>query len=75
MGQRYYFGNRVAKHRAEYVKPHASQNYYTTHQSGWVQFSRLDTAVAAGTFEFTAYRTSENDSVVITEGRFDIGRG
>lgn len=48
--------------------------YTTSSVSGWVRFSRIDTTVAAGTFAFTAYRNGQKDadSVVITDGRFDI---
>jgi hypothetical protein len=52
----------------------ASDYYITSSSSGWVRFSRIDTAVAAGTFAFIAYRNGQKgaDSVVITDGRFDI---
>jgi hypothetical protein len=50
--------------------------YTTTVGSGWVRFSRVDTAVAAGTFALTAYIDGQQgkDSVVFTEGVFDIAR-
>jgi len=47
-----------------------TNEYKTGKQSGFIQFTRLDKDVAAGIFQFTAYYN--NDSVTITEGRFDI---
>jgi hypothetical protein len=73
----YNLGSEVGSHYAVYAikgKGQPSIQYRTSASSGWVRFSRVDTAVSAGTFAFTAYTETPNglDSVVITEGVFDI---
>lgn len=57
---------------AQYYSDAANPYFITKDGSGWIRFTRVDSAIAAGTFEFTAY--FNNDSVRITEGRFDIAR-
>lgn len=64
----YYFTSETTNNYAQYFP--SSANFITDNNSGWIRFARLDTEVAAGTFEFTAYHNG--DSVKITEGRFDI---
>lgn len=66
----YYFASETSGNYAQYLP--SSANFITGSNSGWIRFVRLDTEVAAGTFEFTAYHN--DDSVKITEGRFDISR-
>jgi hypothetical protein len=72
----YYFGGESNQSYADYnpKKPGGTLEYRTASGSGWVRFSRIDTAVASGTFAFTAYRNAQKgtDSVMITDGRFDI---
>lgn len=74
----YILSNEANRHISKYFlfKQPGTSEYITIMGSGWVRFSRVDTAVAAGTFAFTAYLNGQQgaDSVVITDGRFDIPR-
>lgn len=68
----YFFSTETSDHQARYFSDAANPYFITRNGSGWIRFVRVDSAIAAGTFEFTAY--FNNDSVKITEGRFDIAR-
>ncbi len=71
VGVRYHFSkSEIVNPYASYYKGNGSIVYMTDIQSGVIEFTRLDKSIAAGIFEFTAYYN--NDSVKITEGRFDI---
>jgi len=71
IGVRYNFSkSELINPYASYYKGNGSIVYMTNIQSGFIKFTRLDKNIAAGIFEFTAYYN--NDSVKITEGRFDI---
>ena len=59
-----------SQNMADYIK--GSADYYAPLKSGQIIFTRCDSAVAAGTFYFTAVRDS--NKVVVTEGFFDIAR-
>lgn len=73
----YVFGSETNESFAKYTFKRPGQvtaECRTIAGSGWVRFSRLDTAVAAGTFALTAYMGGQQgaDSVIINDGRFDI---
>ena len=68
----YVFSTKTNSCYALYYSDEANPYFITKNSSGWVRFTRIDSAIAAGTFEFIAY--FENDSVNVTEGRFDIAR-
>ena len=76
----YQLSQETGKSFSEYYKYQAgggpTLTYFTTAGSGWIKFSRVDTLVGSGTFAFTAYIDGQQgkDSVVITEGVFDIAR-
>ncbi|HTM66541.1 MAG TPA: hypothetical protein VL093_09490 [Flavipsychrobacter sp.] len=71
VGVRYYFTeNEVASGYASYYVGNGSLVYKTSNKSGFIQFNRLDENIAAGVFEYIACHN--NDSIKITEGRFDI---
>ena len=77
-GYNYLFGGETNSNHANYTLyqsgTRSDLQYSTVAGSGWVRFSRVDTAVAAGTFAFTAYLNGQQgqDSIVITDGVFDI---
>jgi hypothetical protein len=73
IGTKYYFSDwQGNNHFAGYRKRGGTLTEYITRaNSGYVQFSRRDNSVASGIFAYTAYRPN-GDSVVITDGRFDI---
>lgn len=55
-----------------------ADGYYYAGNDGWINISRAD-SIGAGTFGFTAYgldhngdRLPDSDSIIVTEGRFDI---
>jgi hypothetical protein len=68
----YILGSEASPHYVEAYCGRSALPYFTKANSGQIRFIRIDKEVAAGTFSFTAYRG--NDSLVITDGRFDIGR-
>lgn len=59
------------KDDASYFLRNIPKEYKTTINSGHIIFSQYNDNVVAGKFSFTLYNDS-NDSVVITEGFFDI---
>ncbi len=55
-----------------------SNSYYYAGLDGWINISRAD-SIGAGTFGFTAWgldhngnRLPDSDSIIVTDGRFDI---
>lgn len=44
----------------------------TTQYRGWINLKVATNNIYAGTFEFTAYNSQTGETVVITDGRFDI---
>lgn len=58
-----------------FEKAYPNQMFYVNSNDPFnlVKFTRIDEQVAAGTFQFRGYNDG-GDSVVVTQGRFDIAR-
>jgi hypothetical protein len=71
----YTFSTEITNDYAQYYtgEGFANDTYKTKNGSGYMKFTRYDSTVVAGTFEFTAYNPN-GAKVEITEGFFDIKR-
>ncbi|MGN6567426.1 MAG: hypothetical protein ACTHJ0_05720 [Flavipsychrobacter sp.] len=74
--QKYPVGNNYPYYQSQYqIKDANSQEhfYYPDSSKSWLTFTRLDSLVAAGTFEY--YGIGNNgQTVILTDGFFDMAR-